>query len=223
MILEGVDYSESRPDPNCLYDNGKRFVVRYLWSGKTPPGPKLLQKTEADSLKAAGLEIVSNFESWTGRALEGYSAGVADAKLAVKNHLVAGGPPNAVIYVSVDIDTNSSQVDEISSYFRGWKETIGVDRVGIYGEYSIVKYAAEHNLAKWFWQTYGWSGGAWYTGNHIEQYRNHVSMCGGTLDYDRALKDNYGQWGETVALTDAEIKKITDGMAAQLKKLIPDQ
>jgi len=49
-----------------------------------------------------------------------------------------------------------------------------------------------------------------------------VSMCGGTLDYDRALKDNYGQWGETVALTDAEIKKITDGVTAQLKKLIPD-
>jgi hypothetical protein len=49
-------------------------------------------------------------------------------------------------------------------------------------------------VAAWFWQTYAWSAGVWAPGNHIEQYQNGVALAGATLDLDRALTADYGQW-----------------------------
>ncbi|MFI5542068.1 glycoside hydrolase domain-containing protein, partial [Nocardia sp. NPDC051900] len=59
----GLDYAGGRPDPDAIKANGYRFVVRYLSSGgPSLPGKQLLP-WEADALRAAGIEIVSNWET----------------------------------------------------------------------------------------------------------------------------------------------------------------
>jgi hypothetical protein len=78
----------------------------------------------------------------------------------------------------------------------------------VYGEYDVIAHLAGNGRAAWFWQTYAWSAGRWHTANHIEQYRNGVTLGGGTVDLDRALKTDYGQWGVDMALTDDDVRKI---------------
>lgn len=202
VYAKGVDYAFSRPDPTCLKNNGYSFVLRYVWSGQSPPSAKLLQKAEADRLKAAGLKIVSNFESWENRSLDGYAAGQADARTAVANTVNAGGPANAVIYFSIDFDASSTQLaGPITQYFKGAASIVGLNRVGVYGGYQEVKHIADHGLAKWFWQTYAWSGGQWDSRVHIRQVRNGVTVCGGSLDINEAHSPVIGAWGEGSSTT----------------------
>ncbi len=198
VVSRGVDYAFDHPTATCLRDNGYSFVLRYVWSGQTPPSAKLLQRAEADRLKAAGLRIVSNFESWTGRPLEGYAAGQTDARTAVQNTINAGGPANPVVYFSIDIDASSTQLTgPIAQYFRGAISVIGVDRVGVYGGYQEVRSIFAQGLATWMWQTYAWSGGQWDSRAHIRQVRNGVSLCGGTVDINEAHSHLIGAWNES--------------------------
>jgi hypothetical protein len=198
VLARGVDYVFSRPDVTCLRTNGYTFACRYVWSGQNPPSAKLLQKAEADRLKAAGLRVVSNFESWTDRALDGYEAGRADARVAMANTMNAGGPANAVVYFSIDFNATASQLSgSVAAYFRGAVTELGLPRVGVYGGYRHVKYIHENWLASWVWQTYAWSGGLWYPQANIRQVRNGVTLCGGTLDLNEQHTPNIGAWGES--------------------------
>jgi hypothetical protein len=43
-------------------------------------------------------------------------------------------------------------------------------------------------------QTYAWSEGMWEPRCQLRQVRNNVVVCGGTIDYDEAWADDYGQW-----------------------------
>ena len=215
VIAKGLDFSFARPDASCLARNGYSFVCRYVWTSYRPGDPsypgKMLTKAEADRYKTAGLRIVSNFESWTGRPLDGYAAGVADAKTAVANTVAAGGPANAVIYFSVDIDTrslSSTQLSTIANYFRGAASVVGLPRVGIYGGVHIVRLIANSGLAKWFWQTYAWSGGVWDSRAHIRQVRNGVLVCGGDTDINEQHLPLIGAWGEASAASNLVFRDL---------------
>ena len=59
---------------------GYVFVARYL----VPSGAKALTKSEADAISAAGLQVVSVFETTANRALGGRSAGLADGATLFK-------------------------------------------------------------------------------------------------------------------------------------------
>jgi hypothetical protein len=48
----------------------------------------------------------------------------------------------------------------------------------------------------WGWQTYAWSGGAWESRAHIQQYQNGVVLAGHSVDYNRSIKSDFGQWLE---------------------------
>lgn len=205
VLAKGLDYSFARPDPVCLKNNGYTFVCRYVWTSYSPGSPgypgKMLTKPEADKLKASGIRIVSNFESWVGRPLDGYDAGVSDARVAVQNTINAGGPASPVVYFSVDIDTRSlsaTQLSAISFYFEGAASVIGVAQVGAYGGYHIIKRLADRGLAQRFWQTYAWSGGQWDSRCHIRQVRNGVLVCGGDTDINEQHLPSIGAWGEVV-------------------------
>jgi hypothetical protein len=157
----------------------------------------MLTRAEADKLKAAGIRIVSNFECWADRPLDGYSAGVADAKVAVKNTVNAGGPSNAVIYFSVDFDATSAQLrGPVADYFLGAISVIGINRVGVYGGYRTIGSLANQGLATWLWQTYAWSSGNWDPRANIRQVRNGVAVCGGDTDIDEQHTASIGAWGE---------------------------
>lgn len=202
LCMKGVDYSFSRPDPQKLYDAGYRFVVRYLAWASSGRGKsvldgynngKVLTRSEAKKLDAAGLDIVSNWE-WDPRdGLRGYSGGVYDAKEAKRLHDAAGGPAGAVIYFSVDFDASTSQLATCYEYLKGAASVLGWDRVGVYGSYKTVEYMHARGV-KWLWQTYAWSYGSVSSHINLYQYKNGVTLAGGSVDLDSAKTIRFGQW-----------------------------
>ncbi|GAA4105911.1 DUF1906 domain-containing protein [Actinomadura miaoliensis] len=191
MSVFGVDYAWGRPGPDALKKAGARFVCRYLshdTSGKN------LTRAEADQLSRAGLWLVVVWETTARRALSGRSGGAADARDAAKQAANCGMPEDRPIYFAVDFDASASQQAAVNAYLDGAASVIGRDRVGLYAGYGPTKRALDAGKARWAWQTYAWSGGKWDARAHIQQYSNDHKINGVGVDYDRAMKDDYGQW-----------------------------
>lgn len=189
-MAEGVDYSWARPGGATLKNAGKAFAVRYLYPDGQ--GGKGLDASELADLQGNGIEVPVVYESYAGRAKEGHDAGVADAKTAQDALSSLGLPTGMPIYFAVDFDATPDDQVAIDDYLRGAASVITLDRVGIYGGYYPVKRAHDNGTAKWFWQTYAWSGGQWFPGNHLEQYENGQNL-NGAVDLCRSKQDNYGQ------------------------------
>jgi Domain of unknown function (DUF1906) len=199
-VIEGVDYSDARPSPTGLANVGKIFAGRYVGAGF---GPKMLLRTEAEELSAAGLKIVSLVEGAAQDALNGYGLGVQHANLAHNWHIEQGFPWPVPCYFAVDWDVQPGQWGAVAQYFRGVASVIGTAYTGIYGGLNAIEWAQRDKVAAWFFQTYAWSGGIWAPGVHIEQYHNDVFIVGGSVDLDRAPTVEYGGWTMTGAQDEA--------------------
>jgi hypothetical protein len=191
---EGVDYSFDHPDLRQLRRAGKSFVVRYLTGGT----PKSLSHAEAHALRAAGLHVVSNYEESTSDLTTGgFAHGVALARRADAAHRASGGPSNAPIYFSADSSPEGWSHAEWHSFhqnLRGIASVIGAKRVGLYGGTLALKTARSHRLARWYWQSLAWRNGEWLRWGHLQQHHIDAPLGGGTVDKNRALAGNYGQW-----------------------------
>jgi Rv2525c-like, glycoside hydrolase-like domain/Putative peptidoglycan binding domain len=192
-MAEGVDYSSTRPNPAQLYALGKRFVVRY---GGPGGDWKHLTAAEAQSLTAAGLALVANAEGTADGMLGGFDTGFAWAHSADLAFQALGMPNDRPIYLSVDFDCGpDKQWAACAQALKGAAAAIGPARVGVYGSYDVMQWAKRDGVARWYWQAYAWSSGQWAGHNHLEQYRNGVSLAGGTVDLCRSKVADYGQWG----------------------------
>lgn len=169
---------------------GVTFVCRYI---STLGNPKNLTAGEVTAIHAAGLGLVVVFETTANRALGGYQAGNHDAISAIDqvNNLGLRGIP---VYFAVDFDASGSSLTAVTQYFQGAVKALGHDRVGIYGGLRPVTHILDHNICKWAWQTYAWSGGRWDPRGHIQQYQNGQRLAGVTVDYNRSIKPDFGQW-----------------------------
>jgi Domain of unknown function (DUF1906) len=192
---QGVDYSFSHPDPQQLRAAGKSFVVRYLTGG----APKALSQPEANAVRGAGLDVVSNYEETTSDLTSGgFDHGVELAKKADAAHRASGGPAKAPIYFSADSAPSGwspAEWDSFRQNLQGIASVIGVDRVGLYGGTAALKTAQSNHYASWFWQSLGWRDGQWLPFAHLQQHQIETSIGGGTVDLNRAQAGNYGQWG----------------------------
>lgn len=195
-MIEGVDYAFSRPPVSALVAAGKRFAVRYGGAGTSD---KWLTMAEADDLSEAGIAIVANVEGSASGLLGGRSVGERWATNAYSQFTTIGMPRDRPIYLSVDFDVQSGQWPAVADALRGAASAIGIDRVGVYGGRRAIEWARRDGLARWFWQTYAWSGNPtrWVAGNHLEQYRNGVRIGGADCDLNRSLTVDYGQWYTT--------------------------
>ena len=189
MAIEGVDLSFARPGGAALAAAGKHFVVRYL-TGKG----KALSAKEAAHYHAHGVSISLVFETSKGRALAGSAAGRADGHAAANAAAALGVPSSVPIYFAVDIDAQADDQPAIDAYLLGAAAVIGADRVGVYGGRHVVTRCHSNRTARWFWQTYAWSGGKVAPFIHLYQYRNGQKINGGKVDFDRAYRPNFGQW-----------------------------
>lgn len=189
--MEGVDYAGDRPSSTCLRQAGKHFVGRYFGPGGSW---KHATRRECDAHRAAGLTIVSLVEGFADDPLRGYQYGMAHAIAGSAAARAAGMAASRPLYFAVDFDMRTSQRGRVADYLKGAASSVGVARVGVYGGYDTVKWAMEAGLARWSFQTYAWSGGRWYTGNHFEQYSNHRTVCGATVDLCRSKRTDFGQW-----------------------------
>jgi len=191
-MAEGVDYSWARPSASCLYNNGRRFAVRYIG---TPSSGKNLTAGEAQALRVSGVEIVATYETTAGFMLGGYDRGVQAAIAANQDARQLGMPAGRPVYYALDVDPRpftAGQWGAIEGFLAGAR-TRG-EPVGVYGAHLAIERLVP-NHARFGWQTYAWSGGRLSAKAHLFQYRNGQSLCGGTVDFCRSFAADYGQWG----------------------------
>ncbi|EUA90047.1 hypothetical protein I551_3475 [Mycobacterium ulcerans str. Harvey] len=112
-------------------------------------GAKPITRRYADSLTAAGLVIVSNYQygkpggSAPSDCTRGYAGGVADARTAWQLHTAAGGGQGAPVFFTVDEDINRDTWNRVAlQWFRGINSVLGVQRTGVYGGIDVCQWAA---------------------------------------------------------------------------------
>lgn len=190
-MAEGVDYSGARPSSICMYGKGKRFVARYFGAGGSW---KHATAAEVRAHHAVGLSVVALVEGAIHDPLNGRAQGRSHATVGELAAKAAGMPQGRPLYFAIDWDMQPHQAGKVAEYLRGCADVITVNRVGVYGGYDTIEWAAKAGLAKWFFQTYAWSRGKWSGRNHFEQYNNGEIVCGGTVDLCRSKKVDFGQW-----------------------------
>jgi hypothetical protein len=164
------------------------FVCRYLSPSFNTW--KNLTWAEAQTLQAAGIDIVSNWEYGTNDYAGGYSQGQNYARQAEALHLACGGPAGAPIYFSVDTDVSPSAAD---SYFQGINSVLGVARTGVYGSTGLLRHLKSAGLVAWSWRTMStdWNGGS---GNTGEFNITQTGYFNSNYDRDVAYTTDFGQW-----------------------------
>lgn len=224
-MAEGVDYAwPPHPDPAGLKAAGKVFACRY---GGPGTDGKWLHPAEAAALAAQGIAIVANAEGSANGLLGGWSTGVSWATSAARWFASCLMPAGRPIYFSADFDATSTQWPAVRDALRGAASVIGAANVGIYAGLRPIQWARRDNVARWFWQTYAWSGGVWAAGNHVEQYRNGVIVAGADVDLNRSRVADYGQWfpggtgGDDMFCTYGETSDKVKAMQLQLLQLDP--
>lgn len=181
--LLGLDIAWDRPAVAEILATGAHWVARYL----SPDASKDLIAAEVQSYPAAGLAIVTVFESTAGRATQGRAAGVADAQLAEQQRRALGLPDDHVHHFAVDEDTTWASVQ---AYFDGVVSVIGLARTGCYGGLHVIEGAYNYGIG-YLWQTVAWSGGVWSPHATIRQPGGTVLSGGADLDY--AEVPDFGQ------------------------------
>jgi hypothetical protein len=194
VSIDGIDCASTITNPAAIKAAGKHFVCRYL---STPGNPKNLGAAEARGMHAAGLGVVTVFETTANRAMAGEAAGADDATSAHRALQALSAPANAPVYFAVDFDAQPADMAAIRQYFAGCASVLGKGRTGIYGGLHPVKAMFDAGAVHYGWQTYAWSGTptVWDPRAHLHQYKNGVTVAGISVDLDRAHAADYGQWG----------------------------
>lgn len=180
-----IDYSWARPDLTVAAKTGARFVCRYLsWdtSGKN------LSKAEAAAIRKAGLGIVLNWESQTGRANGGAANAVVDATEAVRQARALGAPKGTAICFSHDCDTY--RWSNILAYYRKARQIVeaaGYEfaELGAYGSADLLDKLGEAGIIRHGWQTIAWSYGR--VSKYAAVYQNGKSWFAGGADENVVL------------------------------------
>ena len=216
--IEGVDFSLSgRPGGAALAAKGKHFVVRYVPYGGD--GGKGLTRPEIPTIAPTSSTSASCSKSTAGRWKQGRDAGVLDAKTSEAAIDQLGMPRDLPVYFAVDRDVSKDDQPVIDAYLSGAASVMGAARIGIYGEYSLMRRCRRNGTAHWFWQTLAWSNGTLARFAHLHQYANGQEINGAAVDYTRAMRSPFGQWVAAASgagpATPAPLKSIPPTRAQQ--------
>jgi hypothetical protein len=190
--MKGIDCASkiTKEIAEQLAAEGYCFACRY----HVPKGyEKRLTEDEAKMISAAGLEILSIFETYANRALEGASAGEEDGAAALKVARELKVPESAIIYFAVDFDAQSADMDAIEAYLRAAKDQTTPYDIGVYGSYSVIEEMAKRYACKGFWQTYAWSYDEKSAYMNVYQYSNGEEAAGIEVDFNEA-ESLVGMW-----------------------------
>lgn len=203
MTQTGIDVAWARPTVTQIKALGAHWVARYFSNDDA----KDLHRSEVLSYTAAGLAIVTVFETTAGRATAGRAAGAADARNAEAQREAVGLPDNHVQHFAVDKDVSWAAV---APYFAGVSSVIDQDRVGVYGGIDVITGAYQAGY-RYLWQTVAWSEGRWHPHATIRQ-TGGTTLSGGA-DWDTAMVPDFGQHPRPVQeddmpLPDADIDRI---------------
>ncbi|WP_280393244.1 glycoside hydrolase domain-containing protein [Nocardia wallacei] len=199
-----IDFSASLIEPEAIRAAGYSGVIGYFSESRPGAnfGAKPLRRDYCDRLRAAGLEIVTNYQYGKGESSDwfgGYDGGCRHAEIALRNHFDAGGPGYRPLYAPVDANPSLAQWNEfIAPFLRGWASVVGPQWTGMYGNARCIDWALEDGVAQWFWQ-HNWSGDASINGHHPAAHLHQIEIdkrrVGGVgVDVNEVLKPDYGQW-----------------------------
>ena len=212
-----IDYAMKQIPAADIRAAGYAGVVNYVSLSRPGSnfGAKPITKAYADSLTAAGLVIVSNYQYGKpgGTApsdyTRGYAGGVADAQTGWQLHTAAGGGQSAPIFFSVDEDISRETWNTVAlQWFKGINSVLGVQRTGIYGGIRQCQWAAADGVIgvsgtqgkRWIWQTRAWSGSqveptAVLYQRIVSTASNPGPLVGGIeVDVNDVLASDVGQW-----------------------------
>ena len=146
-----IDFAMRQIPAQDIRAAGHSGVINYVSLSRPGSsfGAKPITRPYAESLTAAGLAIVSNYQYGKpgGTApsdfTRGFAGGVADARTAWQLHTAAGGGQSAPIFFTVDDDINRDTWNTVAlQWFRGINSVLGVQRTGIYGGINVCQWAA---------------------------------------------------------------------------------
>lgn len=120
-----------------LYDNGYRYIGRYLTGTYNGGISKAITREEAQIIFDAGLNFFPIYQtSANGNSYFTPEQGTKDAKAAIAAAATLGIPANTIIYFAVDYDCLDYQItSNVIPYFRNVYEVMSesIYRTGIYG------------------------------------------------------------------------------------------
>lgn len=191
MTTKGIDCAQplNADKAKQLFAAGYLFAARYL----VPSAYKWkrLTRAEAEAITAAGMQIVSVFETTANRPAGGAANGKPDGTAAFQEAVAIGQPKGTAIYFTVDYDAQPKDYDAIERYLRAAAAEIGDYCVGVYGSHKVIEEMYKRGAAKHFWQTYAWSSGKRSARMNIWQHKNGVTLADHPLD----LNESYGNEG----------------------------
>lgn len=199
-MTKGIDIAWARPDVDGIKATGAKWVARYFSNDPT----KNITEAEIKAYTAAGLAVVTVWESSAGAALKGRAQGVTDATKAKAQSKAVGLPADHVIYFAVDQDTTWAKV---ADYFEGAASVLGKYHVGIYGGYKVILGADKAGYT-FLWQTLAWSNGLWVPNADIRQIGGTVLQ--GSADVDTSESLDFGQHPAPTTVQEDDDMKLTD-------------
>ncbi|OMB96603.1 twin-arginine translocation pathway [Mycobacterium colombiense] len=212
-----IDFAARQIPAQQIRAAGYSGVINYVSMSRPGSsfGAKPITRSYADSLIAAGLAIVSNYQygkpggSAPSDFTRGYAGGVADARTAWSLHTAAGGGQSAPIFFTIDEDINRDTWNHTAlPWFRGINSVLGVQRTGVYGGVRVCQWAAADGVIgssstpgrRWAWQTRAWSGDQVHPAAVLYQRvvstaSNPGPKVGGLeVDVNDVLAPDCGQW-----------------------------
>lgn len=146
-----------------LYDNGYRYVGRYLCGYVGNGVPKGLSREEIGIAIDAGLNIFPIYQT-SGNKVSYFTTTQAehDAEEALYYANELGIPLNTIIYFAVDCDPLGTQIQtSIIPYFRTLKNLLKSYKIGVYGTRNVCSSVLNANYAENSFvsnMASGWSG-----------------------------------------------------------------
>jgi hypothetical protein len=173
--------------PIELIDAGYKGVSCYL--GGSPS--KDATPAQIALYRAAGLDVVLNYEGPAAGPLGGYSQGVADATTATQMAHDRNYPAGMVIVFSVDFEVTAAQIRAVCSYFDGAQTTLRDSyTTGVYGDAWVLDEVIGGGHATFGWQTSSWSDGIISPHANLLQY-----AYGNVFDTSVLLVPTSQLWG----------------------------
>src|SRR6201996_5841286 len=146
-----IDFAARQIPAQQIRAAGYRGVVNYVSESRPGSsfGAKPITRPYADSLKAAGLVIVSNYQygkpgsSAPSDFTRGYAGGGAGARTAWQLHTAAGGGEGGPIFFTIGEGINRDTWNRVAlQWFRGINSVLGIQRTGVYGGIDVCQWAA---------------------------------------------------------------------------------
>lgn len=189
--LNAVD-SYAAPDPALLAQNGIQLASRYL--SHTPA--KDLTAAEAAALHAAGVGVLLNWESDSGRAILGAAAGAQDGADAAAMAESLGAPHGLTIFLSCDTDVGTAQLPAVLAYYQAAGQAMaGRYGCGAYGEAMVVNFLTANGAICSGWQTLAWSEGDLSPAADMYQFAIDQTLAGMSVDFNQLINPGHlGAW-----------------------------